>query len=183
MQERVHQVDWANHHPVDRAVLCFIRVDNSLLLIHKKRGLGKGKINAPGGRLEPGETPFAAAVRETEEEVGLTPSGLAHAGELSFIFTDGYSLSCSVITAEGYTGNPIETDEAVPFWCGETELPYHRMWTDDRLWIPLLLDEIPFRGFFIFRDDQMLDHLLRTGTEAALSRLDLAPLANQETTF
>jgi len=183
MVERVQEVDWANHRPVDRAVLCFIRIDHSLLLIHKKRGLGKGKINAPGGRLEPGETPFVAAVRETQEEVGLTPSGLAHAGELSFIFTDGYSLACSVITAEHFTGHPVETDEAVPFWCGETELPYERMWTDDRLWIPLMLDEIPFRGFFIFRDDQMLDHSISSGAEAALGRLDLAPLADQETIF
>ncbi len=63
-------IDWEKWAPKDRAVLTFIRCEGRLLLIVKKRGLGQGKVNAPGGRLEPGETPEQAAVRETREEVG-----------------------------------------------------------------------------------------------------------------
>ena len=39
-------------------------------------GLGAGKINAPGGKLEAGETALAAAIRETQEEIGVTPLAL-----------------------------------------------------------------------------------------------------------
>jgi len=153
-------VEWMGWRPVDTAVLTFIRVEGRLLLIHKKRGLGKGKINAPGGRIEPGETPEQAAVRETQEEVGLTPLQLRPAGQLDFAFTDGYSLRCHVFTAAAFEGAPTETDEAIPFWCAEAEIPYGRMWPDDRLWIPLMLEGRTFRARFVFEGDLMLWHLL-----------------------
>lgn len=151
-------IEWAEWQPVDTAVLTFIRRDGQLLLIHKKRGLGRGKINAPGGRLEAGETPEQAAVRETQEEVGLTPMNLHQAGQLDFAFTDGYSLRCHVFTANASEGTLTETDEADPFWCQESEIPYGRMWSDDRLWIPLMLQARPFHAQFVFDGDLMLWH-------------------------
>lgn len=160
----VFSTDWSTWQPADTAVLTFIRRQGQLLLIVKKRGLGHGKVNAPGGRLEPGETPEQAAVRETQEEVGLTPFGLCSAGRLDFAFTDGYSLRCHVFTADDCEGTPTETDEASPFWCGETEIPYGRMWSDDRLWVPLMLEDRPFSAQFVFDGDLMLWHLLRLGT-------------------
>jgi len=153
-------IDWGAWTPTDTAVLTFIRREGQILLILKKRGLGSGKFNAPGGRLEPGETPGQAAVRETREEVGLTPTGLLPAGRLDFAFTDGYSLRCHVFTASGCTGTLTETDEAAPFWCPEDDIPYGKMWSDDRIWLPLLLDAKPFRAAFIFDSDLMLWHTL-----------------------
>jgi len=154
-------MDWGAFSPTDTAVLTFIRHDGQILLILKKRGLGNGKFNAPGGRLEHGETPEQAAVRETQEEVGLTPTGLRPAGLLDFAFTDGYSLRCHVFTATDHTGILAETDEAAPFWCPEADIPYGRMWSDDRLWVPLMLDAKPFRAAFVFDGDLMLWHTLR----------------------
>ena len=155
-----YDMDWTGWRPVDTAVLTFIRRDGKLLLILKKRGLGHGKFNAPGGRLEAGETPEQAAVRETQEEVGLTPLHLRAAGQLDFAFTDGYSLSCHVFTADACEGTLTETDEADPFWCDETDIPYGRMWADDRIWIPLMLQSRRFKAQFIFDGDLMLWHLL-----------------------
>ena len=157
------EMDWGKWVPKDRAVLTFIRSAGRLLLIIKKRGLGRGKVNAPGGRIEPGETPEQAAVRETREEVGLTPLGLRPAGQLEFAFTDGYALRCQVFTATGFHGELTETDEAAPFWCDEGELPYDLMWADDRLWIPLLLAGRPFEGRFVFEGDRMQWHEVRCG--------------------
>jgi 8-oxo-dGTP diphosphatase len=157
----IFAINWSAWQPVDTAVLTFIRCDGQLLLILKKRGLGHGKFNAPGGRLEAGETPEQAAVRETQEEVGLTPLGLKSAGRLDFAFTDGYSLRCHVFTADAYEGTLTETDEAAPFWCAESDIPYGRMWADDRLWIPLMLDGRRFEAQFVFDSDLMLWHLLQ----------------------
>ncbi|NBV86555.1 MAG: NUDIX hydrolase, partial [Verrucomicrobia bacterium] len=41
-------MDWTRWLPSERANLCFIIKDRRVLLIRKKRGLGAGKINAPG---------------------------------------------------------------------------------------------------------------------------------------
>ena len=50
---RVTEIDWATWNAVDVATLLFVIKDGRALLIRKKRGLGAGKINAPGGRLDP----------------------------------------------------------------------------------------------------------------------------------
>ncbi len=41
-----------------------------------------GEIALPGGRLEPGEAPEAAAVREAAEEVGVDPAAVVSFGRL-----------------------------------------------------------------------------------------------------
>src|SRR5687768_9308070 len=85
-------VEWDTWAPTDRATLLFVLDGDRVLLIRKQRGLGAGKINGPGGRLDPGETPLQAAVREVEEELCITPTGVRQCGELLFQFVDGYSL-------------------------------------------------------------------------------------------
>ena len=149
-------MDWNTWTPRELATLCFIRCDGRLLLIRKKRGLGAGKINAPGGRLEPGETPLEAAIRETQEEVGVTPTGLRKRGELHFQFVDGYSLHCVVFLATGCIGEPFETDEALPIWTPDDTVPYHDMWTDDAHWLPVVLAGKCFRAWFEFDGETML---------------------------
>lgn len=47
----------------------------------------KGEISFPGGRLDPGETPLEAALREAHEEVGLEPGAVAPRGELTHLNT------------------------------------------------------------------------------------------------
>ena len=149
-------VSWSSWTPTETAVLCFIRDGNEILLIRKKRGLGKGKVNGPGGRIEPGETAEDAAVRETWEEVGLTPSELTRVAELSFQFADGYGLHCTVFFSSTYSGSLCETDEAAPFWCSVSNIPFDRMWADDRHWLPSVLEGEPVHGKFSFDGDRML---------------------------
>lgn len=149
-------MDWTLWRPRERANLCFIRKGHRLLLIRKKRGFGAGKINAPGGKIEPGETALQAAIRETREEVGVVPLAPEARGELHFQFVDGYSLHCTVFLATDLRGEPVETAEATPFWADINALPYDEMWEDDRHWLPLLLDEKSFAGFFTFEGDVML---------------------------
>ena len=148
---------WSDFSPQEDAVILFVIDRGEILLIHKKRGLGHGKINGPGGRIDPGETAYEAAVRETHEEVGLTVSDLSERAVLQFVFTSGYTLSVTVFTTETYSGELIETDEALPFWCAMTEIPYDRMWADDRYWLPRVLDAEYVLGQFVFDDDAMLE--------------------------
>ncbi len=157
------EIDWVNWEPKERATLLFVIRDGQILLIRKKRGLGAGKINGPGGRLEPGETPVEAAVRETREELGVVAVSPALRGELHFQFVDGYSLLCSVFTSQDCLGEAIETPEAVPLWTPLDAIPYHEMWEDDARWLPGVLEGRNFRGFFVFEYDKMLSHRVDWG--------------------
>ena len=136
------------------------------------RGLGAGKINAPGGKVEPGELPLAAAIRETEEEVGVTPTAVREMGDLHFRFVNetgvgaGLQLHCTVFRAEGYVtapegGDPRETDEAIPLWYPLGDLPFHEMWADDIFWLPLLIEGDRFEGRFLFDGEKMLQHQMK----------------------
>jgi 8-oxo-dGTP diphosphatase len=162
---RVREIDWAEWTPTDVATLLFVVRGGEVLLIHKKRGLGAGKINAPGGRLEPGEHPLDAAIREVREEVCVTPLGADERGELSFQFTDGYGLHVHVFLACDLAGEPRETAEAIPFWAPLDRIPYEQMWADDAIWLPLLLAGNRFGGRFVFEGDVMLGHDVWTAAQ------------------
>ena len=152
---------WPGWQPRERANLCFIVEGRRVLLIRKKRGLGAGKINGPGGKLEPGETPLQSAIREAQEEIGVTPSELEERGLLHFQFTDGYSLQCTVFIARGFTGEPIETAEATPMWFDFDQVPYDDMWEDDQYWLPQVLNGSRFIAWFDFDGEKMLSKVVR----------------------
>ncbi len=157
MYESVDEVDWENWDPVERAALLFVIQDGQILLIHKKRGVGKGKINGPGGHIELGETPRECAIREIEEELCIKPLGVKDAGLLHFQFINGHSLHGFVYTATGFTGTPTETDEAIPLWTPVDNLPFDRMWEDDHTWFPHMLAGNYFSGRYIIDEDRMVD--------------------------
>ena len=97
-------IDWTTWEPRQRANLCFILREEKILLIRKKRGFGAGKINGPGGKVDPGESALESALRETFEELGIHPLGAEQRGELHFQFRDGYSLHCAVFLAHDFSG-------------------------------------------------------------------------------
>jgi len=154
--DKVEEVDWDAWEPKETAVITYIFKDDKVLLINKKTGLGKGKVNAPGGRIEPAEMAKDAAVREVQEETGLTPLNVKEVGQLSFIFKDGYSLKGIVYFADDCTGDMVETDEADPFWESVDKIPYDKMWEDDELWLPLAISGKYVKGHFIFDGDKMI---------------------------
>ena len=149
-------IDWERWEPNMRANLVFIVRDGRVLLIHKKTGLGAGKINGPGGKLESGESAMEAAVREVEEELCITPHELEEMGVLRFAFVDGLHLHCTVFRSGGFKGEPTETREAKPEWFDLDAIPYERMWEDDIHWLPGMLNGRRFDAWFEFEDEQML---------------------------
>ena len=158
---RVHEIDWRKWEAKDQAVICFLLRGEEILLINKKRGLGAGKINGPGGKCEEGESHEAAAIRETEEEIGLRPLAVDERGRLLFQFLDGYALEVALYTATEYAGELRETPEAKPFWVATDQIPYEEVWADDILWLPQLLEGKKVYGRFLFNDDRMEDYALR----------------------
>lgn len=150
--------DWKTWKPVERAVLLFVIKDGLILLIRKKRGLGAGKINAPGGRIEAGERPVDAAVRETREELLIDAHDPVSRGLLHFRFLDGYGLTCEVFVSPDCSGEATETAEASPVWTPLDQIPFHEMWEDDRHWLPGVIAGRSFRAWFTFDGEKMLEH-------------------------
>ena len=158
---RLGDIDWGDWKARDPATLVFVIRDGQILLIRKKRGLGLGKVNGPGGKLDPGENAVDCARRECYEELGIRVHDLECMGEHKFQFTDGYSIHCWVFRTSSYEGEAVETDEAVPLWTTLDAIPYDEMWEDDRMWLPLLIDGQCFSARWVFDDDRMLDHDIR----------------------
>ncbi len=149
-------VDWDGWRPRDISTLVFVLRGAEVLLIRKRRGLGAGKINGPGGRLEPGETLLQCAVREVEEELRITPLELSHRGRLRFQFLDGYSMLMHVYVAMSFRGCPETTAEAIPQWTPLDALPFEQMWADDVHWLPRVLRGESVEGRFVFDGDVLL---------------------------
>ena len=165
--KQLADIDWTTWQAKDPATLVFVVRDGKILLIHKKTGLGKGKINGPGGKVEPGESPEECAVRECREELGITVSNLEYCGQHRFQFVDGYSIHVWVYRTSDFTGVPTETEEAKPLWVPLDEIPYEQMWEDDKIWLPMLLRGERFMSRWIFDGDKMLDYALKPDTTTA----------------
>lgn len=151
---RLFPEDW---NPPILATLMYVICENDVLLIEKKRGHGAGKVNAPGGKIALTESPSACAIRECEEEVGITARNPQHLGLLRFQdLTNGFALQGYVFVATEFSGSPMETEEATPFWCSRTAIPYELMWEDDRFWLPHVLGGRRIAGDFYFRNDRLV---------------------------
>ncbi len=153
--------DWT---PDVLATLMFIVRGQRILLIRKKRGIGAGKVNGPGGKFEPGEDARQCVLREVREELCVDVTDPREIGVLNFSFRCRTTpeIRCHVFTANAFDGTPCETDEAEPFWSDVNAIPYDRMWEDDRLWLPLLLDGRRFEAFFTLEGDRLLEYSIRS---------------------
>ena len=140
--------------------LMFIRDHHRVLLIRKKRGLGAGRINAPGGKVEAGESPWACAVRETREEIGVTVRQADLMAELRFVERVDQQWYGYAFVASDYDGVPTETIEATPRWFTVDAIPYDEMWKDDRLWLPHVLAGRFVKASFLFESSAALAHEL-----------------------
>ncbi len=143
--------------------LCFILSGNKVLLVKRKRGFKSGIWNAPGGKVELGESIEEAAVREVMEETGLAVGGIRKAGVLDFFFGKRHFTTVHVFLAEDFQGDAAETDEAEPQWFDTSRLPYDDMWSVDRFWIPIMLDKKCVEGKVYYDDngEVLLSHEIR----------------------
>jgi len=139
------------------ATLCFLIRAEAILLGLKKVGFGAGKYGGFGGKVEAGETPEMAAVREMAEETGikLAASELQRVGHLTFLFPykPEWSQVVHVFLARSWDGQAVESAEARPVWCPTSEIPYAHMWQDSAYWLPRILAGQQVRARFTFRED------------------------------
>jgi 8-oxo-dGTP pyrophosphatase MutT (NUDIX family) len=118
---------------MQQATLLFLQDGERVLLGRKKRGFGEGLWNGIGGKVKPGETVYDALVRECQEEIGVTPRNCRKVGTLAVMC---YEMLVHIFTTRAWEGEPVESEEMEPRWFETRSVPYERMWSTDRLWLP-----------------------------------------------
>ncbi len=155
--------DW---QPKERATLVYLARGDSVLLIRKLRGHGAGKVNAPGGRIEAGESAEACAIREVAEEVGIRVQSLSLHALLRYDDpTEGLAMAGYAFVSSDFQGARARTAEADPFWCRINEIPYDEMWENDRIWLPRVLKGERIRADFRFCRGRPVAHTVISDTD------------------
>ncbi|MFH1749909.1 MAG: 8-oxo-dGTP diphosphatase [bacterium] len=143
--------------------LVFLRDGEKILLAMKKKGFGEGKYNGVGGKQEEGESIEQTAIRETQEELSVTPKDLKHMGILNFYFPhkSEWDQQVWVYFVDIWDGEPIESEEMAPKWFHVDEIPFDCMWSDDIHWLPRALKDQRIESEFMFdKDNNILDMIL-----------------------
>jgi 8-oxo-dGTP diphosphatase len=137
---------------VIEATICHIIRGRKLLLKKATRGISVGKWNAPGGKLEPGETPLQCAKREVLEETGLRVSKPLYHGSITFMMDGGKNLHTRayVFSSRDAKGTARSSAEGDVRWYQLGRLPEAQMWEDDQYWVPLVLRGIRFDATFAY---------------------------------
>ena len=142
--------------------LVLLLKDDKVLLGEKKRGFAKGTLNGIGGKQDPGESIDEAMIRETQEEIGVTPIDYSKIGNIHFnLWYKGehVDMYLSIYTCTKFSGQIQETEEMIPNWYNLDSIPYERMLADDLLWFPMALEGKKFVGDVKFdKDMKMLYH-------------------------
>lgn len=150
--------------PVLQTTLAYLIKDNQILLAMKKRGFAAGKWNGTGGKKKDGETVEEAAKREANEEIGIGIKKLNKVATLNFYFLNrsDWNNHTSVYLVDSWIGEPTESEEMSPKWFELDKIPYDKMWEDDALWLPKVLNRIKIEADFLFDENQkMIDKDIR----------------------
>lgn len=170
-RDHVDQYNWDAWTPGVKTTLVFVVQGERVLLIHKKTGLGAGKVNGPGGKLEAGEGWLSCARREVQEELHIEVGELSWAAELQFLMSDYPDILCQVFIAHELNGEPTETREAKPVWYHLSEIPWAQMWADDQYWLPRALLGERVLGRFSLQGDQLRSMSVTRHTQRAREAL------------
>lgn len=148
----------------NQLTLLFLVKKDSVLLAMKKRGFGVGRWNGVGGKVEENETTERAAVRECKEEINVTPIKFQKVATVTFNEIHGgerKTLNVTVYLCTKWSGTPVETEEMRPQWFKKTNIPYDNCWSDDKYWLPLILEGKKIKANFIMSDhDEVASYTL-----------------------
>jgi 8-oxo-dGTP pyrophosphatase MutT (NUDIX family) len=154
-----------------QATLCILvkeenQGEKEILLAMKKRGFGKGRWNGIGGKvdLEKGDKSIVgAAIRETQEEIGVKVKDMEKVALLNFRFPyipeeqqNKWNQDVHVFLVRGWDGEPIETEEMAPKWFKLTDIPFEKMWDDDKYWLPHIVEGRKIEGRFVFKKGEVI---------------------------
>lgn len=144
--------------PPNQASVCFLIEDNEILLAMKKRGFGVNKWNGVGGKRGLNEKIEDTAIRESFEEIGITPTSLEKVAVLNFYFINKseWNQQVHAFLVRNWEGEPQESDEMKPKWFNLKDIPFEQMWPADIFWIKEILKGKKVKADILFDQKQKL---------------------------
>lgn len=124
------------------AACALVDVDGRVLLARRPEGKKMaGLWEFPGGKLNPGETPEAALIRELKEELGIDVAAACLA-PFAFASHDyaGFHLLMPLFVCRRWKGTPTPRENQTLAWVRASKLTEYQMPPADKPLIPLLRD-------------------------------------------
>lgn len=137
------------------AAMIVLRHGEQFLLLKRNREPNRGKYVPVGGKLEPFEDPYRAAIRELKEETGIEAEALQYAGVLIESSPTAYNWQCNIYLADIPFQPPPPCDEGELEWVAFHRIP--EIPTPPTDWI--IYQYMMRRQIFAF--NAMLDERLR----------------------
>ena len=148
--------------------LCFITRGHQILLLERRREPNLGLWNGVGGKLEPGESPRQAILREIREETGLELDEVRFAGVATWyengrLRAGAYTYVAALPDDAGYD-TPRETDEGVLDWkerAWALDPANERVPASARRFLAKMLDDpAQYEHYFLLVDNLIADYKL-----------------------
>lgn len=149
------------------AVVGYLIKDDQVLLGLRKKvsfGLGENLISGIGGKIGDSadiknETPSQALVREFKEEINVTPTVYQDLGQVRFIFPHQpkWHQLVRIYQITSWLGEPVETPVIKPLWFPQSELPQTKMWDDNHIWLPRILQGQKINMIFLYNESNKVE--------------------------
>lgn len=116
---------------------CFIKNGGKVLMLHrtkKKNDFNEGKWIGIGGKLEYGESPEDALIREAQEETGLTLKDFKLVGIVTYAPDEAGNYEGEITffyTSNVFEGSLIECNEGDLEWVKEDKIMKLNLWESD----------------------------------------------------
>lgn len=148
------------------STICYLDNGSELLLLHrnkKENDIHEGKWVSVGGKFEAGETPEECAIREIQEETGLTAKKLDLLGFLTFpdFKHDGEDWYSFVYRVTEFEGDLLEDcDEGTLEWVPYDQVMAMPTWEGDYIYLDWILKGSPyFSAKFVYDEaGDLIDH-------------------------
>lgn len=111
-------------------VLCLISDENGNILVEDRKKTDWPGISLPGGHVEPEESFTQAAIREVQEETGLTMKNPRLCGVKQFQQNESTRYVVFFYKATKYSGVLRSSDEGDVFWVGRNDLHKYQVVDD-----------------------------------------------------
>jgi len=137
-----------------QTTLWIIIKGDKIFLWEKKRWFAKWVLNWIWWKQEKLETIIWCMIRESKEEIwiNINKKDLDFLGVLHFYFDDkNMDQDVHLFKILDYTWEIIESDEIKPYWFDLDNIPYDKMWEDDKVWLPRILNwekDIEYEFYF-----------------------------------
>lgn len=154
-----------------QTTLCYLEQDGCYLMLHrikKKKDVNHDKWIGVGGKFEPGETALACALREVQEETGLTMQNPQYRGIVDFYCAPWPAERMHLYTCTEFTGTMIDCNEGTLEWVPKEAVQDLPIWPGDKLFFKLLAEDAPFFHLELTYDGDTLTHALLDGQEVTL---------------